>query len=69
MKTDIIMASGDPVALDRVSAEKLQELEQRMELWNFFLFEVADAKHINAASNLGVGTSNLDEIRIIEEAL
>jgi len=69
VEMDTIMASGDPVAIDIVAAQKLQELEQRTGVSSHLRFKAADVKHINAAADLGVGTSDFDNIRIIEEVL
>jgi len=69
VEMDTIMASGDPVAIDIVAAQELQELEQRIGVSSHFRFKAADVKHINAATELGVGTSNFDDMRIIEEVL
>ena len=69
VEMDTIMASGDPVAVDRIAAQELQELEQRIGVSSHLRFKAADVKHINAAADLGVGTSNFDNIRIIEEVL
>lgn len=69
VEMDTIMASGDPVAIDIVAAQELQELEQRIGVSSHLRFKAADVKHINAAADLGVGTSNFDNIRIVEEVL
>jgi len=69
VEMDTIMASGDPVAIDIVAAQELQELEQRIGMSSHLRFKAADVKHINAATDLGVGTSNFDDMRIIEEVL
>ncbi len=61
---DTIMASGDPVAIDTIGAQRLQELEKQIGRPSFNL---ADVKHINAAAALGVGTNKLDEMSIIEK--
>lgn len=61
-----IMASRDPVAVDRVAAQSLHELEQQN---NISSFNVADVKHINNAAALGVGKNNLDKIIIVKEHL
>ena len=61
-----IMASGDPVAVSRLAAQKLEELEERVELP---LFKASNVKHIKAAADLGVGTSNFDDMIIIKEFL
>jgi len=61
-----IMASRDPVAVDRVAAQSLHELEQQLDISSF---NVADVKHINKAAALGVGKNNLDEIIIVKEHL
>ncbi len=69
VEMNTIMASEDPVAVDRIGAQRLQELEEEMEMASWERFKAADVKHINAAAALGIGTSNFDDMRIIEEAL
>ncbi len=66
VEMDTIMASGDPVAVDKVSAQRLQELEQQLGISSF---NVADVRHINAAAALGVGTSDLSQMVIVQENL
>jgi len=63
---DTVMASGDPVAADRVAAQRLFELEQRLEIAPF---DPAGVRHINAAGALGVGTLDPSRITILEESL
>ncbi len=67
VRFDTVIASRDPVSVDLISAQKLQELEERIELPAHIRFEATDVKHIYAAADLGVGTCNLDNIQIIEE--
>jgi len=64
IEMNTIMASKDPVAIDRVAAKRLQELEQRMGIPSF---DAANVKHINAAAAVKVGTNDLNKIVIIEE--
>lgn len=59
-----IMASRDLVAIDRVAAQRLQEREQQL---GINTLDAANVKHINAASALRVGTSNLNKIMSVEE--
>jgi len=69
VKLDTIIASKDPVAADAVAAKELQELEERIGLALELRFDASDVRHIRAAADLGVGTSSLDDMQIIEEAL
>ena len=62
---DTVMASGDPVAVDRVGAQRLQELEEQMGL--SYTFDAGDIGHVNAAAALGVGTNDFDQMVIIEK--
>jgi len=66
VKMDTIMASRDPVAVDKVAAKRLQELEQQMGIPSF---DAANVKHINASAALKVGTNDLNRIVIIQENL
>jgi uncharacterized protein (DUF362 family) len=66
IEMNTIMASGDPVAVDRIAAEKLHELEQRMGISSF---NAAGVRHINAAADLEVGTTDPDHMKIIEKSL
>jgi uncharacterized protein (DUF362 family) len=68
-KLNTIFASGDPVAADTIAAVELQELEQKIGIPSQSRFDTADVRHIQAAASLGVGTSSLDEIEIMEEQL
>ena len=63
IEMDMIMASGDPVAIDLIGAQKLMELEQQH---NIPTFDYTDIDHINAAAALGVGTNNPNNITIVE---
>jgi len=69
IEMDAIIASEDPVAADRIAAQKLQELEESIGLSPSRLFKAADVKHINAAAELGVGTNNPADMQIIEKLL
>ena len=64
VKMDAIIASKDPVAVDRIAAQRLQELEEQMGIPSF---NATNVKHINAAAVLGVGTNDLKDITIIED--
>jgi len=66
VRMDTVMASGDAVAIDRVGAQRLQEIEQQRGIPSF---KVADVTHISAAATLGVGTNDLSKISIIERTL
>jgi len=66
VELNTIFASKDPVACDRVAAQRLNELEQQLGISSFNPDEI---KHINAAAALGVGTNILDEIVIVEESI
>jgi len=63
IEMDMIMASGDSVAIDLIGAQKLMELEQQH---NIPTFDYTDIDHINAAAALGVGTNNPNNITIVE---
>jgi uncharacterized protein (DUF362 family) len=64
VEMNTIFASTDPVACDRIAAQRLHELERQLDISSF---DVDSVKHINAAAALGIGTNNLDEIQIIEK--
>ncbi len=64
VKMNTIIASIDTVAVDRIAAQRLQELEEQMGIPSF---DAASVKHINAAAALKVGTNDLNEIIIKEE--
>jgi uncharacterized protein (DUF362 family) len=66
IEMDIVMASGDPVAIDLIGAQKLSELEQQHDIPTF---DYTTIDHINAAAALGVGTSDPDNIVIVERNL
>jgi uncharacterized protein (DUF362 family) len=66
VEMNTVIASGDPVAVDRIAAEKLQELEQGLGISSF---NAANVRHINAAASLEVGTADPDHISIIEKSL
>ena len=66
VEMDTIMASRDPVAADSIAAHELQGLEEHLDVPSF---EATEVRHINYAAELGVGTSNLYDIEIIEEVL
>lgn len=66
VEMDTVMASGDPVAIDMVAAERLHKLEQQLGIASF---DPAEVRHINSAAALGVGTNNIDDMTIIEESI
>lgn len=66
VQMDTIMASGDPVAADRVTAQRLQELEDRLGIPSF---DPAGVRHINAAAALGVGTVDPSRMIVREESI
>lgn len=65
-RMDTIIASKDPVAADRIAAQYLQELEERLDISSF---DADKVKHINKAASLSVGNNDLDEIITIKEWL
>jgi len=69
VEMDTIFASGDPVAVDRVAAQRLQELEESRNIPEVRRFRVEDVEHIRAAAMLGVGTDDLARIKLIEETM
>jgi len=66
LRMNAVMASRDPVAADRVAAQRLHELEERMGISSF---DPANIKHIRAAAALKVGTDDLNQIYVAEESL
>jgi len=69
IEMDTIMASGDPVAIDLIGAQKLMELEQQHGIPTSDYPDYTNIAHINAAATLGVGTNNPDNITIVERNL
>jgi uncharacterized protein (DUF362 family) len=65
VKLNTIFASGDPVAVDRIAAQELQNLEERIGVSAGSRFKAAEVRHILAAADRGVGTFTLDAIKII----
>ncbi|MCW4021327.1 MAG: DUF362 domain-containing protein [Candidatus Bathyarchaeota archaeon] len=63
VEMNTILASGDPVALDTIGAEKLLGIEQQN---GISTFNPADIRHINAAVALGVGTDDPNQMTLIE---
>jgi len=66
VEMDTVMASVDPVAIDRIAAQRLQDLEEAMGIPSLQSFNAANVKHINYAAALGIGTNDLNEITVIE---
>lgn len=63
VEMDTIFASGDPVAVDWISAQRLQKLEASR---GTPTFNPANVRHINAAAALKVGTNDPDKMMLIE---
>ncbi|MGQ9542491.1 MAG: DUF362 domain-containing protein [Candidatus Bathyarchaeia archaeon] len=61
-KSDIIIASEDPVAADRIAAWKLQEIEDKIGVSANHRFNASEIRHIVAAGELGVGNCILENI-------
>ncbi len=66
-RLDTIMASLDPVAVDRVGAYELEKLEEKIGLTSRSRFDSSNIRHITAAGKLGVGESLFEKIKTIEE--
>jgi uncharacterized protein (DUF362 family) len=68
-RLDTILASFDAVAADRVGAQELQKLEEKIGVSSRSRFDASNVKHIIAAGNLGIGESQLEKIQIAEEII
>jgi uncharacterized protein (DUF362 family) len=67
VKMDMVFASTDPVAADRIGAQKLQELEEK--IGSPSQFNASEVKHINFASALNIGTNDLESIELVQEII
>ena len=64
---DMILASGDPVAVDFLSAIQLFKLEGYEEAVS--IKTAANVPHIKSAADMGIGTIDIDKIKLLERKL
>ena len=68
-RLDTVIASFDVVAADRVGAQELQELEEKIGVSSRSRFDASNVRHIIAAGNLGVGESLFEKIQIAKDVI